>query len=320
MKTNPIELGIKVLKTEAQAIDALCAKMDESFTQAIELILSCKSRVIFTGMGKPGLIARKISATFASTGIPSLYLHPAEAIHGDLGMVTPQDVVIAISNSGETEEITKLLPLIKKLGTPLIGMVGNITSTLAKYSNVVLDVSVEKEACPLGIVPTSSTTAVLAMGDALAVCLIEMRGFKREDFAFYHPGGSLGRQLLLKTSDIMRPVKDLALVQTTTCIGDVLLEVTKTKSGCALICDAEEKLLGIFTDGDLRRALEKDPQITKSEVAEHMTRNPVTIRPDTLAAEALRIIKDKKIDEIPVTDESGVPLGLVDEKDLLGLE
>ncbi len=319
-KIDPIAVGIQVLHTEAQAISDLCGKVGPTFTQAVELILQCTGSIIFTGMGKPGLIGRKISATFASTGIPSVFLHPAEAIHGDLGMVTRDDVVVAISNSGETDEITRLLPLIKKLGARLISMTGNTESALARYSDVVLDVSVSKEACSLGVVPTSSTTAVLAMGDALAVALIEMRGFNREQFAFYHPGGALGRKLLLQTHEIMRRDDRVAITRQDTPVGDVLVRVTEAKSGCALITDAAGKLIGIFTDGDLRRALKTFPDILHQPVERFMTRGPVCTHPETLAAEALRIIKEKKIDEIPVIDAQGVPLGLLDEKDLLGLE
>lgn len=319
-KKDAKAIAIQVLKDEARAIDALCQRINDSFTDSLDMILECKGRIIFTGMGKPGLIARKISATFASTGIPSTFMHPAEAIHGDLGMVTPEDVIIAISNSGETEEITRLLPLIKKLGAKLIAMTGNCSSTLAKYSDVVLDVSVEKEACSLGVVPTTSTTAVLALGDAMAVCLIELRDFNREQFAFYHPGGSLGRKLLLKTEDIMRKNGQIAVVDENTAIGDVLVCVTEAKSGCALVTSANGKLTGIFTDGDLRRALKTNPDIMTKRVVDLMTVKPVCVSPDMLAAEALRIIKDKKIDEVPVVDADGCPLGIVDEKDLLGLE
>ena len=319
-KKDAKAIAIQVLKTEALAIDALCQRIDANFTDSLDMILACKGRIVFTGMGKPGLIARKISATFASTGIPSTYMHPAEAIHGDLGMVTPEDVIIAISNSGETEEITRLLPLIKKLGAKLISMTGNTASTLARYSDVVLDVSVEKEACSLGVVPTTSTTVVLALGDAMAVSLIELRDFNREQFAFYHPGGSLGRKLLLKTQDIMRKNGHIAVVDEMTEIGDVLIHVTEAKSGCALVTGGNGKLAGIFTDGDLRRALKANPDIMRKPVGDLMTRAPVCVPPEMLAAEALRIIKEKTIDEIPVVDKNGYPLGIVDEKDLLGLD
>lgn len=316
-----IETAKKVLKIEADAVAALIDRIDGKFIEAIDILKNCKGRIIVTGMGKGGLIGRKISATLASTGAPSLFLHPAEAIHGDLGMVQKEDAVIAISNSGETEEVTKLLPLLKRIGSKMIVLTGNIESTLAKYSDVVLDVSVEKEACSFGLVPTSSTTAALAMGDALAVILYENKGFKIEDYAFYHPGGSLGKKMLLKVDDIMKTGNDNPVVSETMILKDVLLLITEAKAGAAIVVDDAKRLSGIFTDGDLRRSLDKykGDLLTKT-VGEVMTKNPRSIISDSLASEALRIIKENNIDEIPVVDSKGAPVGLVDEKDLLGLE
>jgi arabinose-5-phosphate isomerase len=268
-------------------------------------------------MGKPGFVAQKMSATLSSLGTPSLYLHPAEALHGDMGRVTRDDMIIALSNSGETEEIIKLLPVIRKIGARLTAMTGNARSTLAKNSDFVLDVSVKKEACSLGLAPTASTTAMLAMGDALAVALLDRRGFKETDFAFYHPGGRLGKKLLLKVEDIMRKGEANPLVGENTLVKDVLLRITRARSGSACVVDRNKRLVGIFTDGDLRRHVEKDPHIITRKVKDVMTRTPTTIRRHHLAAEALSILRSKKIDEIPVVDENNRPVGLVDVQDLL---
>ncbi|MEW6535951.1 MAG: KpsF/GutQ family sugar-phosphate isomerase [Candidatus Auribacterota bacterium] len=317
--TDCITLAKKVIRTEADSVRALESRLDDSFVKAVDLIAGCTGRVIVTGMGKPGLIGRKISATLASTGTPSLSMHPAEAMHGDLGMVQKNDVVLAMSNSGETDELTRLLPVIKKIGVQLISLVGNTESTLAKYSDVVLDVSVEKEACPMGLAPTASTTATLAMGDALAICACEKKGFKVEDFALYHPGGMLGRRLLLTVGDIMRKGKDNPIVSESALISDVLLAVTHAHAGAAAIVDSDGKLVGFFTDGDLRRGLEKTRDLVAKPVREYMTRNPYRVKPDCLAAEALKLLKEKRIDELPVVDEENRPVGLLDEGDLLGL-
>ncbi len=281
------------------------------------MIFSCKGKVVISGMGKPGLVGQKISATLASTGTPSLSLHPAEAIHGDLGRVTAEDIVIILSNSGETEEIVRLLPMVKRISARMIAMTGNPQSTLAKYSDVVLNVSVQEEACSLGLAPTASTTAMLAMGDALAVALVEKRNFKEEDYAFFHPGGSLGKKLVLRVEEIMRSGKEHAVADHQTKIKEVLLLITQARAGAASIVNGNGKLVGIFTDGDLRRHLEKDPDLSKKKVADVMTPHPAVITKDRLAAEALRILKEKKIDEIPVVDEEGRPIGLVDVQDLL---
>lgn len=312
-----IECAKRVLRIESQAIEQLINRVGKEFDSAVKMIFSCKGKTVISGMGKPGLIGQKISATLASTGTPSLSLHPAEAIHGDLGRVTAEDIVIILSNSGETEEIVRLLPMVKRIGARMIAMTGNPQSTLAKYSDIVLNVSVKEEACSLGLAPTASTTAMLAMGDALAVALVEKRNFKEEDYAFFHPGGSLGKKLVLRVEEIMRSGKDHPVADHQTKIKEVLLLITQARAGAASIVNGNGLLVGIFTDGDLRRHLEKDPDLSRKKVADVMTPHPVVIAKDRLAAEALRILKEKKIDEIPVVDEQGRPIGLVDVQDLL---
>jgi arabinose-5-phosphate isomerase len=312
------ELGKRVLQIEADAIANLVQFVDESFDAAVNTLFCCKSRVIITGMGKPGLIGRKIAATLASTGTPSLFLHPAEAIHGDLGMVTKDDVVIAISHSGETEEIVKLLNTIKKIGAKLIAITGNTTSTLARNSDVVLHVPIDKEACPLNLAPTASTTAQLAMGDALAIALLEKRGFKPEDFALYHPGGSLGKKLLT-VKDIMRKDSDNPIVKRTITVKEALLAITGARAGSCSVVDEKGVLIGIFTDGDLRRHFEKQGAVDLATltIEKVMTHSPCSINQDKLAAEALNVLREKKIDELPVIDDQGCAVGLLDVQDLL---
>jgi arabinose-5-phosphate isomerase len=312
-----IEQAKKVLKIEAQAIQNLSKRLGGEFNRAIELLVKCPGRVIVTGMGKGGIIGQKISATLSSTGTPSLFLHSAEAIHGDLGRVTKEDVVLAISNSGETEEVIRMLPLIKKIGAKLIALTGNVESNLAKHSDVVLDVSVKQEACPLGLAPTASTTATLAMGDCLAVCLLKKKGFKEENFAFYHPGGTLGKRLLLKVEDIMRKGDANPLVGENMLVRDVLFEITEARAGAASVIDKAGKLSGLFTDGDLRRHLKSDSNLASRLVKDVMTKKPITISKDCLASEALRILKEKRIDEIPVVDSKRKPIGMLDVQDLL---
>ena len=270
-----------------------------------------------TGMGKAGIIAQKISATMSSTGTPSLFLHSAEAIHGDLGRVTKEDVIIALSNSGETEEVKKMLPLIKKIGVKLISLTGNKKSTLAEYSDVVFDVSVKKEACPLGLAPTSSTVAMLAMGDALSVCLLKAKKFKEEDFAFYHPGGLLGRKLLLKVEDIMRKGIANPIVKENRLVKEVLYAITRARAGAASIINKKGKLVGIFTDGDLRRHIDEKVNLSTLKIKDVMTKSPTTVKKDQLAVEALRILQEKKIDEVPVVDKFLHPVGMLDVQDLL---
>jgi len=313
-----LNIAKRVFKIEAQAISRLASRLNANFDKAVETLIGCKGRVVVTGMGKPGIIGRKISATLASTGTPSIFLHPAEAVHGDLGMVVSQDVLLAISNSGETDELTRLLPLLKKIGTPIISVTGCLKSTLAKYSDIVLDVSVEKEACTLNLAPTASTTAMLAMGDAIAVSILEHRGFKAKDFAFYHPGGKLGKQFLL-VKEVMRRGSSHPKVRESASVRDVLLKITASRAGCASIVDKNGKLTGIFTDGDLRRSLSKENNIMNKEVSQFMTRKPKVIREDALAAEALQLIKKHNIDEVVVVEAKGKPVGLLDEKDLLGV-
>ncbi len=312
-----IKRAKEVLRIEAAAVSSLIRRIDKNFEKAVRAVLACKGKLVVTGMGKPGFIGAKISATLSSTGTPSLYLHPADAIHGDLGRVTKDDVVLAISNSGETEEIIRLLPTLKKISTRIIAMTGNRDSTLARHSDVVLDVAVKKEACPLNLAPTASTTAMLAMGDALAVALLDRRGFRREDFALYHPGGSLGKRLILKVEDIMRKGKANPVVGADMKIKDVLLRITGARAGSASVVDKKGMLAGIFTDGDLRRHLGTDPLLSLKPVKQVMTKNPVTISKDMLAADAFRILQEKRIDEIPVVDKLKRPIGLVDVQDLL---
>lgn len=307
----------RVFQIEQQAIAALARRIGPEFDKAIEVLGRCCGKVIVTGMGKGGIIGQKISATLSSTGTPSLFLHSAEAIHGDLGRVSRDDVILAISNSGETEEVIRLLPLIKKIGAKLISLTGNTRSTLAQYSDVVLDVSVRQEACPLGLAPTASTTATLAMGDAIAVCLLEKKGFKEKDFAFFHPGGALGKRLLLKVSDIMRKGASNPIVKETALVRDVLLKITEARAGSASVVDQKGRLSGIFTDGDLRRHLESDPGLVLKKVKDVMTPSPATVSPEGLVSEAFRILNEKRIDEIPVVDSKGRPVGLLDVQDLL---
>ncbi|MBN2831224.1 MAG: KpsF/GutQ family sugar-phosphate isomerase [Candidatus Omnitrophica bacterium] len=312
-----LKRGKEVLDIEASAIKSLKRRIDDKFKEALNLILKTKGRVIVSGMGKTGIVAQKFSATLASTGTPSLFLHTAEAIHGDLGRVTFSDVVIILSNSGSTEDLKKFLPLLKKIGCKVIALTGNTKSILGKYSDVVLDVSVEKEACPLGLAPTASTTASLAMSDALAVCLLELKGFKERDFAFFHPGGALGRRLLLSVSDIMRKGRDNPIVREDEKVSGVLVKITQARAGSATVVDKSGKLTGIFTDGDLRRNLKTDTRMPFRKIKEVMTKNPSVVHENMLAAEAMRILQEKRIDELPVVDKKRCPVGLLDVQDLL---
>lgn len=307
----------EVIQIEAEELSALAKRLDKRFLQAVKILAECQGRVIVTGMGKAGIIGSKIAATLSSTGTPSISMHSADAVHGDLGQVIKSDVLILISNSGETDETKRLIPLVKKIGCRIIGMTGNMKSNLAKYSDVVLDISVKREGCPLGLAPMASTTAMLACGDALAACLIIKRRFKKEDFAFYHPAGSLGRQLLLKVEDIMRKGAQFPKVRRTTAVKDVLLAITKFRCGSACVTDNKGVLVGIFTDGDLRRHIESNTALLEEKVYAVMTKKPVTINKDKLAAEALALLKARKIDEIPVVDSDHKPVGLLDIQDLL---
>ncbi|MCX5695655.1 MAG: KpsF/GutQ family sugar-phosphate isomerase [Candidatus Omnitrophica bacterium] len=317
MRINIVKRAREVLDIEARAIQGLKSRVNNNFKDAVNLIFRTKGRAIISGMGKTGIIAQKFSATLASTGTPSLFLHTAEAIHGDLGKVTADDVVIILSNSGSTQEMKQLLPLLKKIGCKVIALTGNAKSVLAKYSDIVLDVSVKKEACPLGLAPTASTTAALAMTDALAVCLLELKGFKEKDFAFFHPGGALGRRLLLKVEDIMRSGHANPIVKEEERVAKVLLKITQARAGSATVVDKAGKLKGIFTDGDLRRHLETDKDLPLRKISEVMTKNPTVVYQDMLAAEAMRILQEKRVDELPVVDKFKRPIGLLDVQDLL---
>ncbi|MBF0571533.1 MAG: KpsF/GutQ family sugar-phosphate isomerase [Candidatus Omnitrophica bacterium] len=307
----------EVLTIEARAINLMTRRLGHDFEATVDIIAKCTGRVIVCGMGKTGIVARKIAATLSSTGTPSIFLHSAEAVHGDLGQVTAKDVVIIISQSGETEETVRLLPLVRKIGAKIIVMTGNSKSTLGTYGDLILNIGVKSEGCPLGLAPMASTTVTMALGDALAACLIDRKKFKKEDFALYHPGGSLGRRLLLKVEDIMRRENSLALVMSTSKVKDVLWTITKARCGCACVVDRKHKLLGIFTDGDLRRHLEDDPAVLLKKVSEVMTKNPSFIQKEKLAAQAFDVLKTKKIDELPVVDHSGRVVGLLDVQDLL---
>ncbi len=311
------KIAREVLRIERDALTALIGRIGADFEKIIGAMRKTGGRVIVTGMGKPGFIAQKISATLSSTGTPSLYLHPAEALHGDLGRVTKDDLILALSNSGETEEIVKLLPIVKKIGAKLIAMTGNLKSTLAKCSDYSIDVSVRREACSLGLAPTASTTAMLAMGDALAIALLEKKGFKEKDFAFFHPGGILGKRLILKVADIMRKGPANPVASENTPVKKVLIAITKARAGSASIVDAKGRLVGIFTDGDLRRHVERTPGLIERRVKDVMTKGPASINKEKLAAEAFDILRSKKIDELPVVDGNGRPIGLLDVQDLL---
>jgi len=319
-RTDVLRLAARVLESEARAIQSLVPRLNDQFLRALDLLVKCKGRVVVTGMGKSGIIGKKISATLASTGTPALFLHPAEGIHGDLGMLSASDVVIALSNSGETEELVKILPMIKRLKTPLICLTGNVASTLAKYSDIVLDVAVTEEAAPLGVVPTSSTTAAMAMGDALAVALMERRGFKAEDFAMLHPGGALGRRLLLRVEDAMHVGDAIPRVRPSAPMKDVILEMTSKKLGCTTVCGPDGRLAGIVTDGDLRRLLQKKPDnafaLTAADV---MTAEPKTIARDALAAKAVQVMEEHSILVLVVIDRKQQVEGILHLHDLLKL-
>ncbi len=311
------QLASQVLTIEAQAVEQLKSRIDDRFVHACDLMLHCQGRIVVLGMGKSGHIGGKIAATLASTGSPAFFVHPAEASHGDMGMITAQDVVVALSNSGETDEILTLLPLIKRQDVPLIALTGNPDSTLAQTADVHIDVSVPQEACPLGLAPTSSTTATLAMGDALAVALLEARGFTAEDFARSHPGGRLGRRLLLLTDDVMHTGEQMPRNAPDDLLRDALLEMSRKGLGTTVVVDREEHVLGVFTDGDLRRALDRQVDVHTAQVAEVMTPHGKTIAPGTLAAEALRMMQEYRINALPVVNSAGKLTGVLNMHDLL---
>jgi arabinose-5-phosphate isomerase len=312
-----VALGRSVLKLEADALQTLGDRLDDSFARAWDICRRCRGRVIVTGMGKSGHIAGKIAATLASTGTPAFFVHPGEASHGDLGMITGEDAVLALSNSGETNEMLTILPLIKRLGVPLIAMTGKPGSTLARAADVHLDVTVEREACPLNLAPTTSTTAALAMGDALAVALLESRGFTEEDFARSHPGGSLGRRLLLRVEDLMHTGEAVPAVSVETSMREALIEMTRKGLGMTAVLETDGRLAGIFTDGDLRRTLDRQVDVHGTPVREVMTTGPRTARPDMLAGEALRMMDQHRINQILVLDEQGQLVGALNMHDLL---
>lgn len=306
----------RALAIETQAVAALAPRLDAAFAKACRICLACEGRVVVTGMGKSGHIAGKIAATFASTGTPAFFLHPAEAGHGDLGMITRTDVVVAISNSGETPELVLLLPHLKRLAVPLIVMVGKVDSTLGRASTVALDVSVPEEACPLNLAPTASTTATLAMGDALAVTVLEARGFTEQDFARSHPGGTLGRQLLLHVEDIMRTGAALPRIAADDQLGAGLIEMSSKGLGMTVVVDSEDRILGIFTDGDLRRAFDKQIDVHNTPMRAVMTTKCKTIGPRALAAEAVHIMETHRITALPVADPEGRLIGALNVHDL----
>jgi len=310
------QLGLAVIQTEAEAISNLTDHIDENFINGCELMLQCKGKVVVIGMGKSGHIGNKIAATLASTGTPAFFIHPGEASHGDLGMITKSDVALALSNSGETGEVLTILPILKRLGIPLISITGNPSSTLATLSDAPINASIAKEACPLGLAPTSSTTAALVMGDALAIALLEARGFTEADFALSHPGGSLGRRLLLHVNDIMHKGDDIPVTEETALVSAALLEMTEKKLGMTAIINQQGDLTGIFTDGDLRRMLENNTDIHITEIKQVMTRGGATISSEKLAVEALQLMQDKKINALLVTDNNKL-VGALNMHDML---
>jgi len=314
---NALDLARQVLSIEAKAVEALIGRLDDKFTSALQLILHCRGRVVVSGMGKSGHIARKIASTMASTGTPAFFVHPGEASHGDLGMITADDVLIALSNSGESPELLTILPIVKRRGAKLITMTGNPASSMAREADVHLDVSVAQEACPLGLAPTASTTAALALGDALANALLDVRGFGAEDFARSHPGGALGRRLLVHVNDLMHSGDALPKVPETALLTEALLEMSRKGLGMTAVVDDADRLIGLFTDGDLRRALDKTLDIRAAKVAEVMTHDPRTIGPDKLAAEAVQMMDRHKINGLLVVDVDGRLVGALNMHDLL---
>lgn len=316
-----IEIGKRVLTIEARAIEDLIGRLDKEFAKAVDTLFECNGRVVVTGMGKSGLIGKKISATFASTGTPSFFLHPAEGIHGDIGMVMRDDVILAISNSGETDEIVALLPTFKRMNLRLICLTGKSNSTLSRNSDVSLDVSVKEEACPMNLVPTASTTVTLAMGDALAIALLEKRGFKEDDFALFHPGGALGRRLLLKVENIMHRNPDVPSIREDSLMKDVICEMTSRKLGMTTVVDCNNKFSGIVTDGDLRRLLERwtgnEKDMFKLTAKEVMTKNPKTIAKDSLAVSAVQLMEKYSITSLVILNEDRTVEGVIHLHDLL---
>lgn len=317
--TEILDAARKVIQIEAEAVEAMAARLDERFAKAVEMVLACTGRVVVTGMGKSGLICQKMAATMASTGTPTIFLHPAEGVHGDLGMLMKGDVVIAVSNSGETEEITRILPIIKRMGLPLIAMAGNPTSTLARAGDVFLDISIKEEACPLQLAPTASTTVTLVMGDALAVALLLQRGFREEDFALYHPGGALGKRLLLRVEDLMHKGDAVPTVNAGTPLKDALYEISSKKLGITGVVDEQGALIGVFTDGDLRRNIEQGIEVLNRPICELVIGKPKRILRTNLAAKSLQRMEEYQITSLFVfeSDEDLKPIGIIHLHDLL---
>lgn len=312
-----LEEGKRVLAIEAHAVHALVARLDERFTKAVDLLFDCKGKVVVSGMGKSGLVGQKIAATMASTGTPAFFLHPAEGIHGDLGMLERRDVLIAISNSGETQEILQLLPYVERMGIAVLSLTGRMNSTLAKNSDVALDISVSEEACPMGLAPTASTTATMAMGDALAVALLQKRGFKEEDFAQFHPGGSLGRRLLVRVKDLMHAGSDIPRVEESATGTAAILEMSGKKLGMTTVVDRSGSLLGVITDGDIRRSLQRGEDFQRMSAGQLASRHPKTVGPDDLAAKAVEIMERYSITTLVVLEGSRKIVGVIHLHDLL---
>ena len=312
-----IEKGKEIIRIEAEAIAALESRLNGNFASAIDLIINAKGRVVLTGMGKSGIIARKIAATMNSTGTPSAFMHPSDAVHGDLGMVTPEDVVICISKSGDTAELRQLLPSIHQLGVKIIAITGNIHSLLSKQSDIVLDISVKEEACPYDLAPTSSTTAALVMGDALAITLLQKRNFTQEDFAMFHPGGNLGKRLLLKVEMMMITGANVPVVQENVSLSDAIIEISSKRLGATCVVESAGVLCGILTDGDLRRLLQRTTNITNLTARQVMTQNPKTIRQNILAVQALEVMESFKITQLVVVDADQHPIGVIHLHDLV---
>jgi arabinose-5-phosphate isomerase len=310
-------LAERVLRLEAEAVLALIPRLDERFDRAVDLLFGCRGRVIVTGMGKSGLIGRKVAATLASTGTPAYYLHPAEGVHGDLGMVARGDVVLALSNSGETDELLAILPLLTRLGIPIVLLTGNATSTLARQSSVVLDVAVSEEACPMNLTPTSSTTAALAMGDALAMALLELRGLRPDDFAALHPGGTLGWRTLVRVADLMHSGDEIPVVNTDVLMKDAIVEMTRKRLGITTVVDRAGRLVGVITDGDLRRAHLRPEPIVDIRAGELATRSPKTVAAGELAVKALEIMETFAITSLLIVDAEGRPVGVIHLHDIL---
>ncbi len=318
-RTRILETARRVMEIEGEAVLALSKRLDDNFVRAAELLLNCQGRAAVIGIGKSGIIGRKIAATMASTGTQAIFVHPVECLHGDLGMLSKDDVIIALSYSGETSEVVELVPALKNLGLKTIAMTGSRNSSLARMADITLACAVKREACPINSAPTASTTAMLAMGDALAIALMKLKNFGKTEFARLHPGGSLGRVLTFKVSDMLKKGLANPVISEKKTVSDALFAMTQFRSGAVAVVNARGKLTGYFTDGDLRRGLQKNPDLLKSPLTAVMTVNPSTVTPDTMAADAAEILRSKNIDNMPVVDAKGRPLGLLDERDLLAV-